>query len=95
MLSQDEFMKVNFPAETKLMNGEIDKEEYNNYEDKEDDIMSADLYIKNGAYCFKLNNFECWFDSYEGTIEDLKEEIHRQTDYIVDECLRAALGRQG
>lgn len=95
MLSYDEFMKVNFPAETKLMNGEMDKEEYNNYEDKEDDVMLADLYIENDAYCFKLNNFKCLFNSYEGTIEGLKKEIHRQTDYIVDECLRAALGRQG
>lgn len=63
--------------------------------DEEDSIMLADLYMKNGACCFKLNNFECWFDLYEGTIEGLKKEIHRQTDYIVDECLREALGRQG
>lgn len=55
-----------------------------------DDIVNADLFIKNEGYCFRLTNFECYCNVDE-SIDALKEEIHRQIDFLVDECVRAAL----
>lgn len=93
MMDYDEFLKTNFPLDSKLAYEEIDKEQYLT-EEVESDVVSADLFIENDAYCFKLNNFEYWCDD-RCSIDELKQEIHEQIDFYVDECLKAALGRKG
>ena len=94
MMDYETFMKTNFPREMSAIYDEIDKEQYSTNDYPDEECVEADLSIEDGAYHFTLNHFEYWHDE-DGTIDELKEALHEQIDFYVDECIKAALGREG
>ena len=59
------------------------------FDDEEDDCVSADLYADGHTLTFELNNFE--YTSYCDNIREFKKELWQQIEEIVDECIFESL----